>query len=151
MRVDANVHYFNVNQRTKPSSETSTSFSAALTAAQTDNNKTDSSTQLANLYSENKESNTKGLNMRNVSQEDIRTLAKVTGDDRVWQYIPFEEFEFKGDTLVGVENKDYLGALERRIEYNLSIGQPTIGYEETLAALKSYQEYILPKKINVTA
>ncbi|AXQ97235.1 hypothetical protein [Pseudoalteromonas piscicida] len=103
------------------------------------------------LDSENKESNTNGLDMRNVSQEDIRTLAKVTGDDRVWQYIPFEEFEFKGDTLVGVENKDYLGALERRIEYNRSIGQPTKGYEETLAALKSYQGYILPKKISVTA
>ncbi|TMN46097.1 hypothetical protein [Pseudoalteromonas sp. S2755] len=103
------------------------------------------------LNSENRESNTNGLDMRNVSQEDIRTLAKVTGDDRVWQYIPFEEFEFKGDTLVGVENKDYLGALERRIEYNRSIGQPTKGYEETLAVLKSYQGYILPKKISVTA
>ena len=78
------------------------------------------------LDSENKESNTNGLDMRNVSQEDIRTLAKVTGDDRVWQYIPFEEFELKGDALVGVENKDYLGALERRIEYNRSIGQPKV-------------------------
>jgi hypothetical protein len=44
-----------------------------------------------------------------------------------------------------------LGALERRIEYNRRIGQPTKGYEETLAALKSYQGYILPKKINVIA
>jgi hypothetical protein len=35
------------------------------------------------LDSEDKESNTNGLDMRNVSQEDIRTLAKVTGDDRV--------------------------------------------------------------------
>ncbi|MCF2908314.1 hypothetical protein L1285_08255 [Pseudoalteromonas sp. DL2-H2.2] len=109
------------------------------------------SQELPSLDSENKESSTKGLDMRNVSQEDIKTLAKVTGDDRVWQYIPFEEFEFQGDTLVGVENKDYLGALERRIEYNRSIGQPTQGYEETLAALKSYQGYVLPKGLSVTA
>ncbi|MCF6440897.1 hypothetical protein L1077_15775 [Pseudoalteromonas luteoviolacea] len=98
-----------------------------------------------------RESNSNGLDMRNVSQEDIRTLAKITGDDRIWQYIPFEEFEFKGNTLVGVENKDYLGTLERRIEYNRSIGQPTTGYEETLAALKNYQGYILPKNINERA
>ncbi|MFC3032669.1 hypothetical protein ACFOEE_09065 [Pseudoalteromonas fenneropenaei] len=92
-----------------------------------------------------------GLDMRNISQQDLKTLAKVTGDDRIWQYIPFEAFEFNGDTLVGVENKDYLGALERRIEYNRITGQTTQGYEATLAALKSYQGYILPKNIKTTA
>lgn len=93
----------------------------------------------------------KGLDMRNISSGDIRDLAKATGDDRVWQFIPFEKFEFDGSTLKGVENKDYLGFLERRIEYKNSIGEPTTNYEEILSALKSYQGYILPPKIDVRA
>lgn len=99
----------------------------------------------------NEGSASKGIDMRNISQEEIRALAKVTGDDRVWQYIPFERFEYQGNTLVGIENKDYLGMIERRIEYNRSIGQPTKGYEETLAALKLYQGYVLPKTIDAKA
>ncbi|MBZ2192309.1 hypothetical protein JFJ09_08775 [Pseudoalteromonas arctica] len=43
----------------------------------------------------------KGLDMRNISSGDIRDLAKATGDDRVWQFIPFEKFEFDGSTLKG--------------------------------------------------
>ena len=81
----------------------------------------------------------KGLDMRNISSGDIRDLAKATGDDRVWQFIPFEKFEFDGSTLKGVENKDYLGFLERRIEYKKSMHESTKDYEEVLSALKSYQ------------
>jgi hypothetical protein len=51
---------------------------------------------------------------------------KVIGDDCLYHYIPFVEFEFKGDNFFGVENKDYLGASERRIEYNRSISQSKV-------------------------
>ena len=107
---------------------------------------------LANL-SDNKATieEPKGLDMRNISSGDIRDLAKATGDDRVWQFIPFEKFEFDGSTLKGVENKDYLGFLERRIEYKKSMHESTKDYEEVLSALKSYQGYVLPPKIDVKA
>lgn len=51
MRIDAGVSSFYGSQRSQPSAEASSSFSAALTAAQIDNNKADSNTKPANFTS----------------------------------------------------------------------------------------------------
>jgi len=103
MRVDANVHYFNGNQRTKPSTEASTSFSAALTAAQTDNDMTDSSTKQADFTSMTRQE------MRDWANTQIRNGEMSLDDGR-----PFMAMTMK----IPVNGGELAGAHSDETRYN---------------------------------